>query len=133
MDDKKKYEMALERAKEELGSGCFNRGSIEYIFPELKKESESEDEQIRKELISFVRNDGWKFIKLTKEEKKSWIAWLEKQNEKPTTISVDKMVDEFEHSKVISRGIPSLAEVDAYRKGVTDAFSKILIREEKDC
>lgn len=53
--------------------------TIEKAFPELR---ESKDDKIRKELISFVRNDGWKFIKLTKEEKESWIAWLEKQGER---------------------------------------------------
>lgn len=57
---------------------------------------------------------------------------LEKQGEKPANISVDKMVGEFEDYKVISCGrIPSFAEVDAYRKGVVDTLSKILIKEEK--
>ena len=45
---------------------------------------ESEDKRIRKELISFVNNNGWKFTKITKEEKESWIAWLEKQGKKKT-------------------------------------------------
>ena len=75
----KRYDEAIERAKLsrlqllDIGEEATE---IEYIFPELK---ESEDEMIIKELISFVSNDGWKFTKLTKEEKKSWIAWLEKQ------------------------------------------------------
>lgn len=50
MDYKEKYEKALERAGEVLGCGPFNKGSIEYIFPELK---ESGDEKIRKALIDF--------------------------------------------------------------------------------
>ena len=50
-----------------------------------QKINKSEDEMIIKELISFVSNDGWKFTKLTKEEKKSWIAWLKKQCQKSTS------------------------------------------------
>lgn len=56
---------------------------------------------------------------------------LEKQGEFPATISVDKMVEEFEDFKVMAGRIPSLAEIDAYRKGVTDVLSKVLIKEEK--
>ena len=78
---KQKYKEALERAKSEWVNNLDNayknyRERLGIIFPELV---ESEDERIRKELISFVNNDGWKFTKLTKEEKESWIDWLEKQ------------------------------------------------------
>ena len=87
-DYKKKYEDALERAKEELGSGCFNKGSIEYIFPELK---ESEDERIRKALLNefthLLSKGCNKFAGLENED---IITWLEKQGEieleKPITI-----------------------------------------------
>ena len=69
---KKKYDEALERAKSfktlEL------RDVAEYIFPELK---ESEDERIRKELISFLQLPHPQFVGERKQEK--WIAWLEKQ------------------------------------------------------
>jgi len=81
MDYEKAYKKALERAKSEWVNNLDNayknyRERLGIIFPELV---ESEDERIRKELISFVNNDGWKFTKLTKEEKESWIDWLEKQ------------------------------------------------------
>lgn len=83
----RRYDEVLKRAKTYWETDIDNtmklyaKGTMEYLFPELR---ESDDEKIRKEIISFVRNDGWRFIKLTKEEKESWIAWLEKQNEKYT-------------------------------------------------
>ena len=82
MIDKEKakaYDKALERAR------AINNGKdvdvesgttiCEYIFPELK---ESEDEKIRKEIISILRNTYWisnrnRFNEL--------VAWLEKQGE----------------------------------------------------
>ena len=48
--------------------------TIEKAFPELK---ESEDERIRKELISFITDRKNWFPK--EETKASWIAWLENQ------------------------------------------------------
>lgn len=79
MDYKKKYEEALERAKNLHDNHALGKPFIyktcEDIFPELK---ESEDERIRKDIIFFLtRNtllfgdDINKYI--------SWIAWLEKQ------------------------------------------------------
>ena len=52
------------------------KATLERIFPELK---ESEDEEIRKEIISILRNAYWtsnrnRFNKL--------VAWLEKQGDK---------------------------------------------------
>jgi len=47
---------------------------IENSFPEL---TESEDERIRKELISFLQLPHPQFVGERKQEK--WIAWLEKQ------------------------------------------------------
>ena len=132
-DYKEKYEKALERAmvwKEKSGMPIDKQGILDEIFPELK---EFDDEQSKKWILEYLYDGLRKADEQFKGQFKTAIAWLEKQNERPTTINVDKMVDEFEHSKVMSRGIPSLAEVDAYRKGVTDALSKILIREEKDC
>ena len=78
------YDAAHERAniiytsKYKPEIAAWAKKSLEAIFPEL---AELEDERIRKELISFVNNDGWRFTKLTKEEKESWVTWLEKQGE----------------------------------------------------
>ena len=68
----KAYDEAIERAKK--------LGITEEIFPELK---ESEDEEIRKEIISILRNAYWtsnrnRFNKL--------VAWLEKQGEQKPTL-----------------------------------------------
>lgn len=46
---------------------------LEGIFPELR---ESEDEKIRKEIISYIKSSG----AVTNQK---WIAWLEKQGEQP--------------------------------------------------
>lgn len=56
---------------------------LERLFPELK---ESEDEKIRKDLITFL-DEIWhlgknaKFDKWDKSDCSNWIAWLEKQGE----------------------------------------------------
>ena len=71
------YDKALERAR------AINNGKdvdvesgttiCEYIFPELK---ESEDEKIRKEIISILRNTYWTSNRNRFNE---LVAWLEKQ------------------------------------------------------
>ena len=71
------YDKALERAR------AINNGKdvdvesgttiCEYIFPELK---ESEDEKIRKEIISILRNTYWASNRNRFNE---LVAWLEKQ------------------------------------------------------
>ena len=80
MTDKEKaeaYDKALERAR------AINNGKdvdvesgttiCEYIFPELK---ESEDDKIRKEIISILRNTYWASNRNRFNE---LVAWLEKQ------------------------------------------------------
>ena len=82
MDYEKKYKEALERARK-IHSEIVNNeiigfpGQIEDIFPELR---ESEDERVRKEMISFLRSP---FIKenLTNEKVAPWLSYLEKQKE----------------------------------------------------
>ena len=60
----------IQDALKDQGLKCWNGEIIE--IPQ-----ENENEKSRKELISFVGHDGWKFIK---EEKESWIDLLEKQD-----------------------------------------------------
>ncbi len=74
-----KYKEDLEAAKGWLTMAKENNNTIaiqilEKLFPELK---ESEDERIRKEIISFITDRKNWFPK--EETKSSWIAWLEKQ------------------------------------------------------
>ena len=74
------YKEKLRLAKEALVSGSYDRETIEYIFPELREESE--DEKIRKDITSFLRskngymnpNEDWDFHN-------RWLPWLEKQGE----------------------------------------------------
>ena len=81
MDYEKLYKEALERAKNEYQTHkSFNgfREMLAHVFPEL---CESEDEKIRKALLSefiHLQSKGYKFAGLEGEE---IIAWLEKQGE----------------------------------------------------
>ena len=73
----KRYDEAVERAKDCLKDGTITNTAIDYIstiFPELK---ESEDEKIRKTIIDFVNEYGDKFFSTL--AKGNAIAWLEKQ------------------------------------------------------
>ena len=72
---KEKYNEALERAKSFKTPEL--RDVAEYIFPELKK---SEDEKIRKELITHCRNTRC-VTEEGAERIAKWIDWLEKQGE----------------------------------------------------
>ena len=86
------YDEALERAR------AINNGKdvdvesgttiCEYIFPELK---ESEDEKIRKEIISILRNAYWTSNRNRFNE---LVTWLEKQGDK------DKLIQELGEYKV---------------------------------
>lgn len=77
MDYEKAYKEARERAKAFLGKGF--RGEdllVECVFPELK---ESEDERIRENIISWLKNIEGQTIPIN--EYNSALAWLEKQGE----------------------------------------------------
>ena len=51
MDYEKKYNEALERAKQKIDAGFLTEDDLSYIFPELR---ESEDERIRKFLLDYA-------------------------------------------------------------------------------
>lgn len=85
MDDKNKYNNALEKLQEALApkdgrkiSGL-TRSCIEEIFPELK---ESGDERIKRNIIAALKGEGYYDCDLTNE----CIAWLEKQGKQKTDI-----------------------------------------------
>ena len=84
----KRYDEAIEIARQYYNDRAMPIGTnfkLERMFPELK---ESEDEKIRKELISFVRGMLACHDKpnAERDEKyESWIAWLEKQAEQKHT------------------------------------------------
>ena len=87
MDNENKYNNALKKLQEALApkDGCkisgLTRGCIEEIFPEL---AESEDERIRKEIISALKWANHKGVY------DKHIAWLEKQGEQ-------KLIDKVRH------------------------------------
>ena len=75
----KAYDEAIKVAKSKIKNDkdhILYEDDIIKIFPELK---ESDDERIRKELIRFVK--GY-FPNETSEQRKAYLAWLEKQGEK---------------------------------------------------
>ena len=97
MTDKEKakaYDEALKQAKFYHGN-CPSepeRKKLEGMFPELR---ESEDERIRKEIVTYLRNELNNVTQLTPRtnECERWIAYLEKQKEqkhywKPTETDV---------------------------------------------
>lgn len=75
----KAYDEALKVASKYKDIHIMFSSIQDEMFPEL---AESEDERIRKDVISFVEqaiNAGYGII--SKERKEKWIAWLEKQGE----------------------------------------------------
>ena len=84
----KRYDGALERAKEQSSKCCLDKIVLEDIFPELK---ESEDERMKKLCISVVKQ----FAAVCRKEDKylpeveKCIAWLEKQGEQKPADKVE--------------------------------------------
>ena len=82
----KRYESALERCRKLYNEAKANEYTsdmedYETIFPELK---ESEDERIRKEILSFCQNRADNYPNDPKYANiGNWISWLEKQAQKP--------------------------------------------------
>lgn len=76
MNYEKMYKEALERASKIKLRNPIGRiqDEIDSIFPELK---ESEDDEIRKDIIQFLQLPHPQFV--GKREHEKWIAWLEKQ------------------------------------------------------
>ena len=82
MDYEKKYKEALELARVAAFNG--HQSLMEGIFPELK---ESEDERIRKEIQSTIKQlDKDSTICGKKYDYNQWLAWLEKQGEQKPTL-----------------------------------------------
>ena len=96
----KAYDEAIEKAKVMHEEGMMTE-RLEYLFPELK---ESEDEKIRKELVSLVLNAmGREKNSFSDDKYDSMLAWLEKQGQTFTKKDVD----------------------DAYLKGVCDTKQEL--------
>lgn len=116
MDYEKKYKEALERTRKlkENPQSVFNEYSpkegdtiCDYIFPELK---ESEDEKIRKELITHCRNTRC-VTEEGAERIAKWIDWFEKQDPK-------------KHEEEIEKAYKTADEVQ-YKRGYEDAVKEM--------
>lgn len=90
-----KYKKALERALKLRVQNPFDTVSqmMEHIFPELK---ESEDERIRKSLITFFQRFPYGSLESAGTNPKEAITWLEKQGEQPQGKSALEAVREDE-------------------------------------
>ena len=84
----KAYDEALEKARQfsEHPDLEDSGGIVEYIFPELK---ESEDEMIRKTLITYMKS----VIDINGIKGETIIAWLEKQAEKPVNTTMQEKAE----------------------------------------
>ena len=93
------YDKAFEEAKNihRFSSNIAEIKRMEQIFPEL---AESEDEKIRKELITHCRN-----IRCVTEEGAEgiakWVAWLEKQGEQNPQRMVAAKAKEALYDKIV--------------------------------
>lgn len=117
MDYKLLYEQALERAKK-LKETCDSTAVIgwcEYIFPQLKV---SEDEKIRKALISGVKQDMSSFQTIYGIDLKKVLSWLEKRGEKKYT------------EEELQKAYKTADEVQ-YRRGYEDAKRELEMQGEK--
>ena len=87
----RRYDNAKYIMKEYIESGIAGviaENTIRKAFPELK---ESEDERVRKELITHCRNTRC-VTEEGAERIAKWIAWLEKQEQKPAWSEEDETV-----------------------------------------
>ena len=122
----KAYDEALERANAinnekdvDVESGTT---ICEYIFPELK---ESEDEKIKKEIISILRNTYWTSNRNRFNE---LVAWFEKQDEqKPCMVqwkgdNLKEVIDFTGKDKNFEKWFKSFEEYEKYVHEHNDIF-----------
>ena len=84
MDYEKKYKEALSKAKDMLSYKEVRREDMEYLFPELK---DSDDEKIRKEIISFLK-EGKPYYCPNSVRRQEWANWLLKKAIVPSRITI---------------------------------------------
>lgn len=99
----KRYDKAIERAKAMIKVAANQDESIGFtntIFPELK---ESEDERIRKALITFFKRFPYDSIEQAGTNAKEAIAWLEKQGEYEYTLKSSNTEDVYKLMEYITK------------------------------
>lgn len=98
---------AIDIVKQMIADGQISQDVAEKYFSELK-ESESDDESVRKELIDFVK---LRLVGFPQSEK--FIAWLEKKGEqKPTKYTLEQAAHVF---------LDALSDTPYNNKPITDA------------
>lgn len=102
MDYKEKYESLLRDI--DIAIAGQKEGEIKTVLQNLKeRNTESEDERMRKQLLDWFKGCSWDTIDDGKLKREDIIAWLEKQGEKVNVI--ENFDTEFE--KQVSRLIAS--------------------------
>jgi len=96
MNYEEKYKEALEKAKEfyALCEKCGAKDTVDFLEDSFSELKESEDEKVRKEILevakTVVLRDGTLYGK--KYNCREWIAWLEKQGQKPAWSEEDERI-----------------------------------------
>ena len=96
MNYEEKYKEALEKAKEfyALCEKCGAKDTVDFLEDSFSELKESEDEKVRKEILevakTVVLRDGTLYGK--KYNFREWIAWLEKQGQKPAWSEEDERI-----------------------------------------
>lgn len=86
-----RYDKAIEATRKLVDAGLVYEDAAIQIFPEFKKSNESEDEEIRKEMLQIAKESEDSFyMVMTPNKRERLIAWLEKQDEKPKKVSIWK-------------------------------------------
>lgn len=110
----KAYDEALKVLHKYDGANImFSQSLKEEMFPEL---AESEDERIRKEILSFLR-EGKPYYCPNSIKRQEWAAWLEKQGEQK--LPIEKLPSE---TKTIGKslGFTTQEDCDRYNQMVSD-------------
>ena len=109
MDYEKKYKEALSKAKDMLSYKEIKREDMEYLFPELE---ESEEEKIRKEIISFLK-EGKPYYCPNSVRRQEWANWLEKQGKPVQNEIKEENIKEqlISYFRAESRDVPHRKEI----------------------
>lgn len=100
----------IEIIKQMVANGDLPQEVAEKYFPELK-ESESEDEKIRNEIIDFIYDKT--DTRELREKSNSWLTWLEKQKPMEDFNGDDYGIDSLWHAITILE--KTLGEVEGYQ------------------
>ena len=98
--------------------------------PELK---ESEDERIRKEIISHLRHEYVVKRYVSDVEYDRWIAWLEKQATNSVNIDIESMVSQYKQRLKSQGGVENTPIVNmcltAFRHGVENVLEELNLKK----